>query len=1314
MDLSSKSDKEILELWDLESRPEARNLIFEELQKRNLFPADGLQEGGNGFDYKDTYEKTYGLYPDLDDPNFHTKLFAKREFLENKQKSIEEQQAELEEEGTELCDVNQEFELSPVQRFISRYLSPQCPYLGALLYHGVGVGKTCAAIATAEAYLLSFPQKKVIIVAPPNIQPGFRRTIFDLDNVNIPDDENSPNTLSGCTGNYYLKATGTEYEKDRNVIKNRVNALIDSRYDFYGYIQFARYIDEKARGGNYPTHGISREFDGRLVIIDEAHNLRNVPGESAGDNLDATGDEGNQSDAGKKLVPSLENKLLPNVRGMKLMLMTATPMYNNYLEIISLLNFLLQNDRKARLSQTDIFDTDGNWVTDEKGYEIGRETLGKVASKYVSFMRGENPLLFPIRLSPLNVHKLKSENWPSFAPNATGEEIPKYQKKRTSKLPLVPVQYEGDALKNYMDMMDTAVSSGGISVAAIDKMVQSGNWIFPADSSTPIEQRVGETGFDACFKSPTDKEGKLIQPVQFEIRRGGVEMLQTPALKQISAKANFFIERIRHASGVIFLYSRFIKSGAIPLALALEANGYLPHGRSTGYLRNSGIKEEQYQCAFCEKRKGEHTGLKQDGHGFKVATYILLTGSMSISPNNAAMVKVARSAENRNGGIVKVIIGSQVAGEGIDLRFIRELYIFDSWFHLNKMEQIIGRGVRTCSHALLPKIKKVVDGEPLFFSQSNCTIYLLVNTLPEDEDRETADLYMYRNAMNKAVQVGQVSRCLKEYALDCNLNNDANQIPRGALNPQQHIDSQKIWDHPLRRFVEVADTDFSTMCDWIECGYACRKDEKEEREPLIDIKDIDKVDTSTYDEYAAKVHESSIKRVIRSLFTLQTAYQFDELAEQLSGVPKLALLSILAGIQGNQSFRILGPNKKEGYIVYRNKYYIFQPDTLSDVRLPLALRVANFPVKRDFYLPAIEKKATVEVKSDVSLWGEFVTWAQQIKNGTCEVDKNNDPIVPEVLYDAFETRFENDKEEIGKAKQQLETIVWIYERIRNNEVSRVAFATAVLHYVWDEMLKPNEQMKLAATDDPIVANVANEQIVKKGTTKAFRYVDVTKGNLKYMCGASECGAAVVSILEKDPTDPLNTLRADVTNTAPIYGFMVPKKGELIFKTNEKLAQVGKEPDKGGECGNISTASFHVNMLIRLGKEFNSRGEVEIPLTSEKVREKVKKKVKKGVEVEVEEDVEKGSLVDIRPNWLPKFEKTLTEEEQRNEYYSDHAWQKHARNAIRLCALKDLLLRYADAKKLSTQEEMKNGKTKRWFYRPVASLKTKHKGTLIKV
>ena len=1277
MDYSKYSDKEILELWDTESNEEVRKQILEEMQKpsRSLFPSE----------YEDVFERKYGLYPDLDDPRFHEKLFRKREFLENKQKSIKEQYDELVEQGTELCDPDQEFELSPVQRFISRYLSPQCPYLGALLYHGVGVGKTCAAIATAEAYLQTYPYRKVIIVAPPNIQPGFRRTIFDLDAVKIAVEENIPNTLSGCTGNYYLKATGTEYEKDRNVIKNRVNALIDSRYEFYGYIQFARYIEDSAKEGVYAKNGISREFDGRIVIIDEAHNLRNVPGESAGDNLDATGDEGSQSEAGKKLVPSLEKKLLRYASGLKLMLMTATPMYNNYLEILNLLNLLLLNDKKARLSQTDVFNPDGSWLEDDSGKEIGRERLGLVASKYVSFMRGENPLIFPIRLFPLNVERIKT--WPRFPPNATGEEIPKLEQVRTRRLPLVPVRYEGKALQNYLTMIDTSVRAGGISVAAIDKMVQSGNWIFPGEEGIPIEQRVGEPGFDSAFKGATDKEGKLVQPVQYEARRGTNDFLKTPALKQISAKANFFLERVRHSAGVVFLYSRFIKSGAIPLALCLEANGYLPYGRSVGYLKNSGVKDDSYQCAFCSKKKSEHRGLKEDKHIFKVAQYILLTGSASVSPNNAAMVKAARSAENVNGGVVKIIIGSQVAGEGIDLRFIREIYVFDSWFHLNKMEQIIGRGVRTCSHSMLPA-KKIIDedGDELYFSQQNCTIYLLVNTLPESEDRETADLYMYRNAMNKATQVGIVSRALKEYALDCNLNILANQIPKeeeGGLGSQQHIDAQGIWNHPKRREVIVNDTDFTTMCDWIECGYNCKLNETTDRPALLDLSETDKIDSTTYDEYAAKVHESSIKRVIRGLFALQSSYQFEDLVEAISGVSPLALLSILSGIQGNQSFRVIGPNKKEGYIIYRNKYYLFQPDTLSDVRLPIALRVANYPVKRDFYLPATEKKTTVEVKSDIGLWGEFVKWAATIRDGTADIK------VPEELYDAVEERYKSDDEEVNKAKQQLETIVWIYERIRANINSCKAFASAVLFYVWDEILKVNEQQQLVAAPDEVISVVANEQIVKKGTTTAFRYVDVTKGGLKYLCGEGDCGAAVVSILEKDPSDPLNTLKADITTTAPIYGFMVPKKGELIFKTSEKPSQVGAIPEKGGECGNISTVSFHVTMLVRLGVQMQSKGEVDVVLTSAKD----------------DAGAEQGSLIELRPSWLVKHLATLKTKSQLNEYFSQNPWQKHPRNSVRACALKDLLLRFLDAKKVGG---------KRWFYRPVASLKTKHKGTLVKV
>ena len=50
------------------------------------------------------------------------------------------------------------------------------------------------------------------------------------------------------------------------------------------------------------------------------------------------------------------------------------------------------------------------------------------------------------------------------------------------------------------------------------------------------------------------------------------------------------------------------------------------------------------------------------------------------------------------GNKIKIIIGSESAAEGLDFKNIRQIHILDPWFHLNKIEQIIGRGIRNCSH----------------------------------------------------------------------------------------------------------------------------------------------------------------------------------------------------------------------------------------------------------------------------------------------------------------------------------------------------------------------------------------------------------------------------------------------------------------------------------------------------------------------------------------------------------------------------------------------------------------------------------------
>ena len=76
---------------------------------------------------------------------------------------------------------------------------------------------------------------------------------------------------------------------------------------------------------------------------------------------------------------------------------------------------------------------------------------------------------------------------------------------------------------------------------------------------------------------------------------------------------------------------------------------------------------------------------------------------------------------------------------------------------MNRNEQIIGRGVRHLSCCKLP------------FEERNVEIYLH-STKTKDNEVEMADLYVYRIAEKKAIEIGRITRLLKEVAVDCHLN----------------------------------------------------------------------------------------------------------------------------------------------------------------------------------------------------------------------------------------------------------------------------------------------------------------------------------------------------------------------------------------------------------------------------------------------------------------------------------------------------------------------------------------------------------------
>lgn len=1240
----SAAGEALLERWRSEKDMDKRDELYEQLVAAKFFPKEDVR----------TFESS--LYPEYDDPDFSSKILSKREFRESAYEPLAEKAAE-----GDACRSAEDFELSPVQRFVQRFLSPRTPYNSALLFHGVGVGKTCAAVSIAESYLEMFPRRKIFITAPPTIQAGFKTTIFDSepDSLQIPADEDEPNRHRGCTGNLYLELTNSMYEKTRSVIQVRAATRINQRYEFFGYTQLYKFIlkilnrvpvglsaEEKTQRENAE---IQKEFSGRVLIIDEAHNLRDLPDESEDDNIDAA-DISDKADAaaGKKLTPYLQ-RVLDVAEGLTLVLLTATPMYNSYREIIFLLNLLLRNDKRARLNESDVFYTSG--VNTGKFKPGGEELLGRIASCYVSYMRGENPLTFPVRLPPLEDIRLKG--WATVPPDSREgrvRAIPEGEQERCLLLPIVGCEFEETTERQYKQLADATLAEGrgGLGITNVDLLIQSGNWIFPANSEDEdVLARVGLAGFERTFR--TEKKGSETVYTAVE---GDASWLREDRIAAHSGKAAFLLKQLKTCKGIAFIYSRFVASGALSIALALEANGYTPWKRETGLLGNGIQMEGGRQCSVCEKKEREHRAgaAGTEDHAFSPAYYVLLTGLDEISPNNAAAIKAARRESNSLGKEIKVVIGSQIAGEGLDLKFVREIYVYDSWFHLNKLEQVIGRGVRNCSHKAFSLDKRT------------CTIYLLVNTYTETPDTETIDMYSYRRALQKAIQMGKVTRVLKRYALDCSLNYAAIRVE--GLPTRTLVDGQGV----VRPDVDLNDVEFSPLCDWIECDYACvaRKD--------MPLKSSD---TSTYDEYAVRWRISQIKKTLANRFDTTTFIKQEDLESWLGNIPRILLGTILMDIVSDPSF-ILYTRRGAGRLIYKNGYYLFQPIRLENetVPLPLAVRMAALPVKRDNFEPRlIEKVPEIEVKerggeegagegeggegvrgeSLTDLWEAAEAWASAIERGEVAGEE-----MPEDLYEQIKRLSAGNSKVLRQRKERLDMVCWFYPVLEATPSLRSSFAQVLREYIWDEFLNTDTQKELYFSGNASAISTAPKTTKweLEGTVYLRFFNDITGDIDTYLTGAAAGGgaaggmavekasAAVLEILEEaTDRDPIRSRPIRASTTGAQYGFLVKKKNDMIFKIATPPVS-GKEVARGARCSIDSNISFQIGKLVELGK------------------------ILQGI---------KAPDLDLREEVLTKL--------------------RPFKNSTRACTLIDLALRCMDIRRVLA---------KRWFYRPLEAKLLGHK------
>lgn len=574
---------------------------------------------------------------------------------------------------------------------------------------------TCTAIQVAEEYILrpEFQDKKVCVVASRAVQENFRTQIFDMSRVYL---DTVSQTLSSkqCTGRRYLDMLLRIESEPKNwadpEIRSRLETtadkIIKEFYEFSAYNAFGSRLTEHMTGTEMDVDRkwVHDNFDNRLLIIDEAHNIR----------------EGGSAETDKAIAQGLE-KLVNIADGLVLVFLTATPMFDSHEEIMFYMNLFNWNSRtqpaRTRLKASDFFTPSADLKVEKE------EEFRKWCQTYVSYVRGESPFTFPFRLPPPEIAPSDAEV--SFLGKGIGEN------ERLKYLSLVMSHAKGiqkEALTAETGKEDEEKRSA---------------YMLPTVSVLPNKQ---------TFKQTFVLNGK-----QYAYAKD--PCLTPETLPNHSAKFVSVIHSIENSEGVVLVYSNFKTQGALLFAMALEEHGFTPYS-------------------------GDSLMAKVSYSGSAKGRYIMLTSDAS-DAEISDMLAAVKNRDNRTGEKIRVIVTSPLVSEGVDFRYVRQVHILDPWWNMSRIEQVIGRALRTCSHQLLVP------------EEQNCTVYLHV--IRADDDRESFDEYTYRTKVEpKGMRIAKVRKVIAESAMDCPIQQSLPSDWKNLVVPQVRSEGHEHVSYTLK------------------------------------------------------------------------------------------------------------------------------------------------------------------------------------------------------------------------------------------------------------------------------------------------------------------------------------------------------------------------------------------------------------------------------------------------------------------------------------------------------------------------------------
>lgn len=568
-----------------------------------------------------------------------------------------------------------------------------------------------------------------------------------------------------CTKDEYLplltkdekarEAKGEKIRLTQETKKRRIKAAMSKAYEMVSMETFFKKL---------PSNQVLKsKYSNRIIIIDEAHNLRIQPGKEGEDTV--------------KLYQNA-HRFLHAVENSRILLLTGTPIWDRVSEIASIMNLLLPltNQLPTGTAFTREYFKD-NKLRPEK-----IPVLKEMFSGLVSYLRpmmttaerremgilpGKNPLLDHVTVFPC----IMSDEQARVSTAARNDVVEVRETRPDGK----------EAIKK--------VKGGTILKAARD----AANFVFPVFSESG---KVKSVSYDSKeFKNQVEKRDKRKNKITYELSRPLRSEIEKN-LYTYSCKFAAIISLIQASPNeLVYIYDEFVTGGggSIMLGLCLQA------------AKEILGKRLPYHYTWAKKAR-DIAAIPKDE---KSKRFVVITSNpetTSESTEISKMLDIINSPENRYGQKCQVVIGSKKTAEGFTLKNFRQVHVVMPSWNIPSLDQALGRVFRTGSHNALPEGERYIKiyrhvtmtAEKEGCSSGNREIVTPDTGFPLGKcfsDFETIDAYIYSKAEKKDFRNTQIHRLLKEVAWDCSLN--------------------------YKRNVLVTDEMGTRECDYQQCNYVC-------------------------------------------------------------------------------------------------------------------------------------------------------------------------------------------------------------------------------------------------------------------------------------------------------------------------------------------------------------------------------------------------------------------------------------------------------------------------------------------------------------